>query len=115
VDQGRGIPVDKHPSGLSALEVVMTKLHAGGKFEETAYQASGGLHGVGASAVNALSVRMHVVVKRDGKYHHQWYKIGAAQQEVKVITEDELVKLFPLEGPTLIKGQSGVLVNFLPD
>ena len=65
-DNGAGIPVDKHKgTGKSALEVVMTKLHAGGKFEETAYQASGGLHGVGAAAVNALSSLMQVVVTRD--------------------------------------------------
>jgi len=73
VDRGRGIPVDKHKTGVSALQVVMTKLHAGGKFEETAYQASGGLHGVGAAAVNALSSLMRVVVKRDQKYYFQEY------------------------------------------
>ncbi len=86
VDDGRGIPVDKHTSGMSALEVTMTKLHAGGKFEETAYQASGGLHGVGASAVNALSSQMTVTVKRDGKYHQQSYKKGKPQSKaIKLI------------------------------
>ncbi len=115
VDNGRGIPVDQHPSGLSALEVVMTKLHAGGKFEETAYQASGGLHGVGSSAVNALSKHMHVIVKRDGKYHYQHYKIGKPQSKVQIISEAEVNKLFPLEAPELIKGESGTLSNFIPD
>ncbi len=115
VDHGRGIPVDDHPSGLSALEVVMTKLHAGGKFEETAYQASGGLHGVGASAVNALSKEMHVVVKRDGKYHYQWYKIGAPQSKLEIIDEAKFKQLFPLEAPILIRGESGTMSNFLPD
>lgn len=115
VDNGRGIPVDKHPSGLSALEVVMTKLHAGGKFEETAYQASGGLHGVGASAVNALSDKTHVVVKHGSKIHHQTYERGYPKSKVEEISEAELKKIFPLEGPKLMKGESGTLTNFIPD
>ena len=82
-DDGRGIPTDLHESGVSALEIAMTKLHAGGKFEETAYQASGGLHGVGASAVNALSAHMSVIVKRKGEYHLQSYQIGAPDHPVK--------------------------------
>lgn len=115
VDNGRGIPVDLHPSGLSALEVVMTKLHAGGKFEETAYQASGGLHGVGASAVNALSNRTEVLVKRDGKYHYQQYERGLPKTKIEILNESEVKSRFPLEAPALIKGESGTLTNFLPD
>ncbi|PIS18250.1 hypothetical protein COT54_00295, partial [Candidatus Collierbacteria bacterium CG09_land_8_20_14_0_10_46_12] len=91
-DDGRGIPTDMHPSGVSALEVSMTKLHAGGKFEETAYQASGGLHGVGASAVNALSSHMTVIVKREGVYHLQSYQIGVPDFPVKVISEEQAKK-----------------------
>lgn len=89
-DDGRGIPVDMHPSGVSALEVAMTKLHAGGKFEETAYQASGGLHGVGASAVNALSEYMRVEVRKDGKVYSQEYSIGNPKYPVKILTGNEL-------------------------
>jgi DNA gyrase subunit B len=116
VDNGRGIPVDKHEkAGVSALEVVMTKLHAGGKFEETAYQASGGLHGVGAAAVNALSIAMTVVVKRDKKYYIQEYSIGVPKYAVKEIKESDLVKLFPLQSKSLLKYQTGTLVHFVPD
>lgn len=115
VDNGRGIPVEMHASGVSALEVVMTKLHAGGKFEETAYQASGGLHGVGSSAVNALSSLVQVVVKRDNTYHYQWYNMGKPGTPVKTISEAEVKKLFPTAAPQLIKQDTGTLLMFVPD
>lgn len=85
-DDGRGIPVDKVPKyNVSALELVMTKLHAGGKFEGQAYKISGGLHGVGASVVNALSTHVKVEVHRDGKAWVQEYKQGKALAPVKMI------------------------------
>jgi len=115
VDSGRGIPVDMHVSGVSALEVVMTKLHAGGKFEETAYQASGGLHGVGSSAVNALSTLLQVIVKRDGKFHYQAHSRGIPLAPVKVIKEAEVLKLFPEHSKRFVKNESGTLLSFVPD
>jgi len=116
VDNGRGIPVDIHPKmGVSAMEVVLTTLHAGGKFEETAYQASGGLHGVGAAAVNALSILMQVVVKRDEKYYFQEYQIGAPKAKVKEIPEAKVVEMFPVQTKEFIHYETGTLVYFVPD
>jgi len=102
-DNGRGIPVDIHqPTGRPALEVVMTKLHAGGKFGGGGYKVSGGLHGVGMSVVNALSERMEVVVYRDRRVYHQEYARGVPMTELR-------------SEPDSKSGRRGTTVRFWPD
>lgn len=115
-DDGRGIPIDLNKKyGVSALELAMTKLHAGGKFEEISYQASAGLHGVGASAVNALSSHMIVVVKRASTYWIQEYKQGVPIEKVRETTKDAVLKLIPLSVLPLATAGSGTLTYFKPD
>lgn len=105
-DDGAGIPVDKVPKyNVSALELVMTKLHAGGKFNTDAYKVSGGLHGVGASVVNALSEHVIAEVKRDGQIYRQEYKRGIPLYPVKKVSTSMLH--FPFE--------HGTAISFLPD
>ena len=104
-DNGRGVPVDMHQKGISAARLVYTTLHAGGKFDDSAYKTSGGLHGVGSSVVNALSAYMDVKISRDGYIHHDRYERGIPVIEL----EDGLL---PKIGKTR---KTGTTVNFLPD
>ncbi len=104
-DNGRGVPVGMHQKGVSAARIVYTTLHAGGKFDDSAYKTSGGLHGVGSSVVNALSAYMDVKISRDGAVHHDHYERG--------IPTIELVDgLLPVIAKTK---KTGTTVNFLPD
>lgn len=100
-DNGRGIPVDIHEKeGIPALELVLTKLHAGGKFDKSSYKVSGGLHGVGVSCVNALSTTFIAEVHRDGKIHTMRFAEGRTTQGLKVVGDTE---------------KRGTIITFYPD
>ena len=104
-DNGRGIPVGMHEKGMSAERLVFTTLHAGGKFDDSVYKTSGGLHGVGSSVVNALSTYLDVKISREGYVHHDHYERGIPTIELEN-------GLLPKLGRTK---ETGTCINFLPD
>lgn len=104
-DDGRGIPVDLHAKGIPAERVILTTLHAGGKFDKDSYKTSGGLHGVGSSVVNALSTHLDITVKKDGVISHDRYEMGKPVVELKK-------GLLPVIGKTK---ETGTTINFMPD
>src|SRR5690348_15964727 len=102
-DDGRGMPVDIHPEeGIPGVELILTRLHAGGKFSNRNYQFSGGLHGVGVSVVNALSLRVEVTIRRDGQVYRMDFKHGDRASELKVVG-------------SVPKKQTGTTVRFWPE
>lgn len=117
VDNGRGVPTgvkfdDKHDPKRSAAEIVMTELHAGGKFDQNSYKVSGGLHGVGVSCVNALSKWLKLTIRRDGKVHYMEFARGVIQN--RNIEEAKGVAISPIS-VTGVTEKTGTEVHFLAD
>lgn len=118
-DDGRGIPVDIHESeGVSAAQVIMTQLHAGGKFDQDTYKISGGLHGVGVSVVNALSIWLEMLIIRNGKYYFMRFRQGDPEAPLKEISLSDYKtegSVYPSLYETFKNKKSGTYIRFMPD